>query len=143
MLKENLLSLRNFSGATQEQIAEVAGVSRQAYSKWERGEATPGIEHCQRLARHYGVSVDALLNKPQELEGRKMPPAPNGKYIFGVVTVNERGQIVIPQKARELFGLSGGSRLVVLGDEAEGIALVNAEIFEEQLEILKNSLGEC
>lgn len=143
MLKENLLSLRNFSGATQEEIAEAAGVSRQAYSKWERGEATPGIEHCQRLARYYGVSVDALLNKPQELEGRKMLPAPKGKHLFGVVTVNERGQIVIPQKARELFGLSGGSRLVVLGDEAEGIALVNAEIFEEQLEILKNSLGEC
>ena len=65
------------------------------------------------------------------------------QHIFFFVSVNERGQIVIPQKARELFGLSGGSRLVVLGDEAEGIALVNAEIFEEQLEFLKNSLGEC
>ncbi len=143
MLKDNLLSLRNFKGATQEQIAAVAGVSRQAYSKWERGEAMPDIEHCLKLARYYGITVDSLLCKPQEHEGKELLPAPKGKHIFGVVTVNERGQIVIPLKARELFGISGGSGLVVLGDEEEGLALVPSEKFEKRLKALESRLADA
>lgn len=37
MLQENLIMLRSFAGKTQEDIAEVIGISRQAYAKWERG----------------------------------------------------------------------------------------------------------
>jgi len=48
------------------------------------------------------------------------------------VTINERGQIVIPKVAREKFGLTGGQRLIVLSDE-EGIALISAEKFEARL----------
>ena len=38
MLQENLIMLRSIAGKTQENIAEVIGISRQAYAKWERGE---------------------------------------------------------------------------------------------------------
>ena len=58
-----------------------------------------------------------------------IPPAPKGKNIWGVVTVGERGQIVIPKAARDKFGLKGGDRLVVVSDE-NGIALVPSEFFE-------------
>lgn len=37
MLADNLVMLRNLKGMTQEQVAEVAGVSRQSYAKWEQG----------------------------------------------------------------------------------------------------------
>lgn len=77
-----------------------------------------------------------------QLEGQKMAPAPKGKHMWGVVTVNDRGQIVIPKEARETFGLVNGSRLVVLGDDNEGIALVKAEQFEEKLSMAMSVLSK-
>ena len=56
---------------------------------------------------------------------------PKGKYI-ATVKVGEKGQIVIPKGARDKYGLEGGDRLIVLGDE-EGIALIPAEKFEENM----------
>ena len=49
MLAENLALLRNLRGMTQEEVAEVIGISRQSYSKWEQGETIPDIEKCDRL----------------------------------------------------------------------------------------------
>ena len=57
---------------------------------------------------------------------------PKGKFI-SMVKVGEKGQIVIPKAARDIFNLNSGDRLIVLGDEAEGIALVKAEEFEEKM----------
>lgn len=51
-----------------------------------------------------------------------------GKHIFGTVKVGERGQIVIPKKAREIFDIKSGDTLLVMGDEAQGIAIVKNEI---------------
>lgn len=51
---------------------------------------------------------------------------PNGKHIFGIVNIGDKGQIVIPKKAREVFGLQPGDQLLVLGDEEQGLALVKA-----------------
>ena len=62
MLAENLTLLRNIRGMTQEEVAEVIGISRQSYSKWEQGETIPDIEKCDRLAKFYGVSIDALVH---------------------------------------------------------------------------------
>ena len=61
-----------------------------------------------------------------------VPPAPKGKNIWGSVTINDRGQIVIPRGAREKFNLTGGQRLIVCSDEM-GIALIPAETFEENM----------
>lgn len=52
---------------------------------------------------------------------------PDGKYIFGVARMGEKGQIVIPKHARDVFHLKPGDQLLVLGDEAQGLALVKAE----------------
>ena len=56
----------------------------------------------------------------------------NGKYIFGVVKVGERGQIVIPKEAREQYDIKPGDSLMVLGDD-KGIALLKTEVFQEIL----------
>lgn len=132
MLKENLMMLRNMHGISQEDIAAEIGISRQAYAKWERGTTVPDIEKCKCLADYYGVTVDSLLKTETEEKIGIIPPAPKGKNIWGSVTVNERGQLVIPKAAREKFGLSGGQRLIVLSDE-EGIALIPAEAFESKM----------
>ncbi|MDD6265264.1 MAG: helix-turn-helix domain-containing protein [Clostridia bacterium] len=132
MLKENLIMLRNIHGYSQEKIAEKINISRQAYSKWETGATVPDIEKCSLLASVYGVTIDSLM-KSETAEGiGAIPPAPRGKSIWGSVTVNDRGQIVIPKGAREKFGLEEGKRLIVLGDE-EGIALISADRFEEKM----------
>ncbi|MCR5420056.1 MAG: AbrB/MazE/SpoVT family DNA-binding domain-containing protein [Lachnospiraceae bacterium] len=48
--------------------------------------------------------------------------APEGKYVW-TVTVGEKGQIVIPKQAREIFGIKPGDTLLLLGDEKQGIAI--------------------
>ena len=137
MLKENLIMLRNTHGFSQEQIAEKIGISRQAYAKWESGATVPDIEKCNLLADVYGVSIDSLI-KEERVEGLgTLPPAPLGKSIWGTVTVNDRGQIVIPKDAREKFQITGGTRLIVAGDNV-GIALIPVEIFEEGM---KKAMG--
>lgn len=54
-----------------------------------------------------------------------------GKHIFGSVKVGERGQIVIPKEARDVFGIKPGDILLVLGDEARGILIVKADAMKE------------
>ena len=56
---------------------------------------------------------------------------PKGKHIFGTVKVGERGQIVIPKKAREIFNIKPGDMLLILGDEAQGIAIVKDDLFKQ------------
>ena len=64
----------------------------------------------------------------------------NSWDLWGTVTIGSKGQIVIPKAARETFELNEGDRLVVLGDDAEGIALVKADVFEQRVqEVLKLS----
>ena len=133
MLKENLIILRNIHGFSQEEIAEKIGISRQAYAKWETGATVPDIEKCMRLAETYGVTIDSLVTTTTLDGGETIVPPPKGKNIWGSVTINERGQLVIPKNVRELFGLSGGQRLIVLTDDKEGIALVPANVFEEKM----------
>ena len=132
MLKDNLALLRNMHGYSQEELAERIGISRQAYGKWESGATIPDIEKCQRLAEVYGTTIDSLVGSVQREGIGLLPPAPKGKNVWGVVTINERGQIVIPKAAREAFSLSGGQRLVVASDDM-GIALLPVELFENRM----------
>ena len=134
MLAENLALLRNIRGMTQEEVAEVIGISRQSYSKWEQGETIPDIEKCARLAEFYGVSIDSLVHQDEEIGKTRVAPAPMGKHLWGTVAMGAKGQIVIPKAARDTFRLSEGDRLVVLGDEEQGIALIKADVFEERMQ---------
>lgn len=66
---------------------------------------------------------------------------PKGKHIFGTVKVGERGQIVIPKEAREIFDINPGDTLLVLGDEEQGIAVVKAEVMKEAAVRILKGLG--
>ena len=56
------------------------------------------------------------------------------KVIFGVVRIGDKGQIVIPKEAREVFGIKPGDSLLVLGDTTKGIALVKTKVFDDVVE---------
>lgn len=123
MISMNLKTLRKINNYTQEEVAEKISVSRQSVAKWENNESIPDINSCAKLAKLYNVTLDNLVNYSQEESGIAIPP--KGKHFFGSVTVGERGQIVIPKEARELFNISTGDKLLVLGDEEKGIAIVH------------------
>ena len=133
MLKDNLIMLRNMKGFSQEEIAEKIGISRQAYAKWESGDTVPDVNKCAKLAEVYETTIDTLMNFETHKEGMVIPPAPKGKHLFGSLIINERGQIVIPKVARDMFDLNPGDRLILLVDEEEGLALVKAEVFEARI----------
>lgn len=116
----NLKFFRQKFGYTQEQIAETLDVSRQAVAKWESGASLPNIDNIIALADFYGISVDVLSKNINA----GMPAEEGGKYIFGIVPVGENGEITLPQKAREVFGLNAGDSVLILGDEDKGMALV-------------------
>ena len=52
------------------------------------------------------------------------------KYV-GICKVGEKGQIVIPKEARDMFGIKPGDSMVVLCDKAQGIALVKSDVIED------------
>ena len=59
--------------------------------------------------------------------GKHLLGKPKGKHIFGTAKVGEKGQIVIPKEARDMFGLQPGDTLVLLADKKKGLALQTAE----------------
>lgn len=136
MLSDNISMLRMMNGYSQEEVAARVGISRQAYAKWEKGESLPDVLRCQKLAALYGTTIDALLNFDDKVGQTALLPAPKGKHIFGTVKLNDHGQVVIPKKARAMFQLQPGDEMVVLGDEAEGLAMIRADVFEARLQQL-------
>lgn len=122
MFKDNLIMLRKINHLSQEELADRLGVTRQTMSKYETGESVPDIDKCKELADVFCVSLDDLVNYESKEYGLGIPP--KGKHMFGMVKVGEKGQIVIPAKARKVFDIKPGDNLVVLGDEAQGIAVI-------------------
>ena len=121
----NLKLYRKQHGLTQEQVAEQLGVSRQAVAKWERGETVPDLDNIIALADIYEVSIDFLVRNMRKL------PTEEGdrKHMFGFTKINDKGQVTLPKKCRDVFGLSAGDALLILGDEDKGIALVKLSDF--------------
>ena len=128
MFRDNLIQMRKINRLTQEDVAEKVGVTRQAVAKWESGETVPDLDKCKILADLFGVTLDDLANYDSE-ENMGLGVPPKGKHLFGIVTVGDKGQIVIPAKARKLFNISAGDQLVVLGDETQGMAILKAQDF--------------
>lgn len=140
-IARNLSMLRQVNRYSQEEVAEQIGVSRQAVAKWETGETIPDILNCDALARLYDVELDDLIH--HDPDKTNISIAPKGKHIFGTVRVGERGQIVLPKQARDLFKIKAGDLLVVLGDESlehPGLALMKEEFFLEITQIFKTAL---
>ncbi len=137
MIGENIQHLRKMKSITQEALAEQVGVSRQTIAKWESGESAPDLDMAGKLGQALDVSLDDLANAPLY----KAPPEAGdmkGKHVFGLVTLGDKGQIVIPVQARRVFHIQPGDQLMVLGDEDRGLALVDATFFLKVAEVMRN-----
>lgn len=140
MFQDNLISLRKINHLSQEELAEKLNISRQTLSKYETGESLPDIEKCKRMAEIFGVSLDDLVNYESADYGLGVPP--KGKHMFGMVRVGDKGQIVIPAKARKLFQIEPGDNLVVLGDEAQGLAIIKEKELLAMVEQFRAANGD-
>lgn len=141
MFKDNLIHLRKIKQLTQEDVADKIGVTRQSIAKWESGETVPDLDKCRLLAELFGVSLDDLANfESEEHMGIGVPP--KGKHMFGLVTVGDKGQIVIPAKARKMFDISAGDQLVILGEEGQGLAAVKPEYFLSMADMIKKERND-
>lgn len=60
---EELQKARTIKGITQEELAEMLGISRQSVSKWERGEGYPEVETLINIAKRLSLSLDDLMNE--------------------------------------------------------------------------------
>ena len=117
MIDMNIKYLRNKLELSQEDLAEKIGVSRQSVAKWENGESLPDIQKCADMAMLFEVSLDAfVMSSIDETVEVGEEPA-EGRYVFGLVKVGERGQVVIPKHARKVYDIKAGDKLLVVGDD--------------------------
>ena len=137
MFKDNLISLRKMNRLSQEELAEKLGISRQTLSKYETGESVPDIEKCKVIADYFEVLIDDLVNYSEKETGLLVPP--KGKHLFGMVKMGDKGQIVIPAKARKIFDLKPGDNLIVLGDEAQGLAIMKEAGLLSMMEAVRSA----
>ena len=141
MIGMNIRILRKRNKMSQELLAERINVSRQTVAKWENEEALPDIHKCKMLADIFQVTLDQLSGNLSEEEVQHL--GPKGKHFFGVVKVGERGQIVIPKEAREMYQIQAGDKLVVLGEDmTKGIAILKSESFLEFADLIRRAESE-
>ena len=91
-LREKLIVLRDKAGISQMELAHQLGVSRQAVSRWESGDATPSMDKLKALAKIYNVSLDWLCNDGDRDETTKGKPMENNtkENAEGVVAEKEK-----------------------------------------------------
>jgi len=86
-IEERIQELRKSKGLSQEQLAEMLGVSRQAVSKWESGQSLPEVEKLIAMGEFFGVTIDYILKGdvlPTQ-DDSKQRTAPLGSQIVSAV----------------------------------------------------------
>lgn len=124
-LGERLQGLRQRSGLSQEEVAQKLFLTRQSVSKWENGQAEPGVENLKALARLYGVTVDDLVGAEEPPKEEKPPVPSDSAYLrllklrLAVLAVVLLCMIVTDKFYLELQLLSGclspGAAAMLLG----------------------------
>lgn len=64
----------------------------------------------------------------------------NARRVFGTAKVGDRGQIVIPKEARELFGIRPGDTLLIVGEEHTGLIVSRPEMLDSVADALLTSM---
>ena len=87
-IDQKILQLRTSKGISQEELAEMLGVSRQSVSKWEMGQALPQIDKVLQLSEIFSVSTDELLHDKMDISKLSVEKKKN-KYFIGNKKVEE------------------------------------------------------
>ena len=83
-LSEKIVYCRKRAGLSQEELAERVGVSRQAVSKWELGDAAPEVGKLLALAKVFGVTTDWLLSEEDPAPDESAPPPAAHTWVDAV-----------------------------------------------------------
>ena len=88
-LPNELQHYRKLNKYSQERLAELLGVSRQAVTKWENGKSAPSTENLIKLAAIYKISLDDLINDRPELSNVELKPKRKSKLklIIGIFAI--------------------------------------------------------
>ena len=74
--------------------------------------------------------------------GKHVRGMKKARHIFGTAKVGERGQIVIPKDARELYGIHPGDTLLILGDEENGMIVTKPDVLSSLAERILDQIGK-
>lgn len=129
-LHEKIFNQRKLKGLSQEELAEKVGVSRQAVSKWETGEALPEITKLKALAEIFGVTTDFLLNEDEE---RYTLPYEKKPDIFDRMTdkIDKLPELLMPFFKK--YGWILGILLIIYGAYRVISILVSLFVFGSNL----------
>jgi repressor LexA len=132
-LGRRLRLLRKGSGDTQNDIAKLLGVTREAVSQWERGENTPTIETLKVLAQRYQVSLDYIVEgKGKPCQSVEIPvvgtirklPILSAENIIDKVEVptnmvkdGNYFQLIVHEDSMTGIGIDKGRRVIVREQE--------------------------
>ncbi|MBQ8789256.1 MAG: helix-turn-helix transcriptional regulator [Oscillospiraceae bacterium] len=86
-LGEKISDLRKRKGISQEKLAELLDISRQAVTKWESGKGNPDTENLIRLSEIFGVSLDELCGKEAEKPKAKIHPGGHLLCLISILVV--------------------------------------------------------
>lgn len=120
---EKLVEERKSRGLSQEQLADELGVSRQAISRWEAGNALPDVSNLKRISELFEISTDYLLNDDCMQES-------DIKVVKNIRKNNER-KLYSLSLFLILFGIIGISILIILSSQIPAIEMKPYVISDE------------
>ncbi len=133
-LSEKIHTCRKRAGKSQEELVAELGVSRQAVSKWETGEAEPEIRKLQQLARIFSVSTDWLLSEEEAgAEAKAQNPASAPQWIEHLPKTLGRLLRRYGWLAGVYFIL-GGLLMTLLGGAGYGISQAMVKNFQDSVD---------
>lgn len=125
---EQLTRLRKQHGLTQEQLGEIAGVSRQTVSKWELGDTTPELEKLHLLCDHFHISMDELTGRtPNPPTGPQPQNAPRGGWGWHYEYKSQREVFGLPLIHVNLglgFPFYKAKGILAIGNIAQGVVAI-------------------
>ena len=115
ILADKIIDLRKKNGWSQEDLAEMLGVSRQAISKWEGAQSMPDMNRIIRLSEIFNVSTDFLLKDDQEVAETSVVTYDSGTEDFQIRPVSmEEASAFLVQRSSAAARVSVGVMMCIL-----------------------------
>lgn len=105
MLNEKLKKCRESSGFSQEKVAELVGVSRQAVTKWEKGQSSPSSDNLMALASIYNVSLDELVDNKNKGEVKDKKILHSNLTLIAIILQASTLNVCMQPWSTEEYGL--------------------------------------
>lgn len=112
-LGQKLKEIRKRFGLSQEQLAEIMNVSRQAITKWENDGGMPDVSNLQELSKVFGITVDYLLNDDNQLPALSLKKELDKEKYKNKLTMYDEVLKEYYPEPYEIFILSRNKKLTI------------------------------